>query len=159
MPIPWDNRGEVLDFIGFEYKAKCKEVDWSVSPSMGPNPTTHFNTIYISFKSCVFSKCFNMNYFEICVEIFVIPLPAMYINWDSLLFIVVRGYSLLFVVARTEEIQFLAMRFLWVLWLAAALLYLFLQVKFFRARYYEELPVDRTDDPRAAYLPKRKRRS
>ncbi len=67
--------------------------------------------------------------------------------------------GLLLVVARVEEIQFLAMRFLWVLWAIAAILYILLQVKLFRSRFYEELPIDRSDDPRKAYLPKRKRRS
>jgi hypothetical protein len=67
--------------------------------------------------------------------------------------------GLLLVVARVEEIQFLAMRFLWVLWAIAAVLYILLQVKLFRARFYEELPIQRSDDPRQAYLPKRKRRS
>ncbi len=67
--------------------------------------------------------------------------------------------GLLLVVARVESIQFLAMRFLWVLWAAVAVLFVFLQVRLFRARFYQELPINRSDDPRAAYLPKRKRRS
>lgn len=62
------------------------------------------------------------------------------------------------VVARVEQIQFVAMRALWIVWLAAALLYVVMQFKLFRMRYYEVLPSTRKPDPRAAYLPTRKKR-
>lgn len=64
----------------------------------------------------------------------------------------------LLVGARVEEIQFLAMRFLWVLWGVFLLLYVTFQVKRFRSRYYQVLPSVKQEDPRAAYLPKPKRR-
>lgn len=66
--------------------------------------------------------------------------------------------GLFLVVARVEEIQFLAMRIWWVLWVVAAVLYVFFQIRHFRAQYYQVLPADTSTDPRAAYLPKRKRR-
>ena len=60
------------------------------------------------------------------------------------------------VVSRVEGIQFLAMRFLWGVWLVAALAYLFFQIRQFRARHYEVLPVEVVLDPRDKYLPKKK---
>ena len=68
------------------------------------------------------------------------------------------GIGLVLVICRVEEIQYLAMRFLWVLWGAALLAYLALQVKLYRARYYEVLPNAPVHDARAPYLPKRKKR-
>ena len=65
--------------------------------------------------------------------------------------------GLIMVVARAEEIQFLSMRFLWVIWLALAILFLVLQVRVFRARYYEVVPTVKVDDPLGKYLPGRKR--
>lgn len=66
--------------------------------------------------------------------------------------------GLVLVIARVEEIQYLAMRFLWVLWGAALLAYLFVQVRSFRSRYYEVLPAATVEDARSEYLPKRKKR-
>lgn len=66
--------------------------------------------------------------------------------------------GIVLVVARVEEIQFIAMRFLWVLWIGALAAFLWFQVRQFRARYYRPLPATRTDDPRAAYLPRKKKR-
>lgn len=63
----------------------------------------------------------------------------------------VTGFIL--VVCRVEGIQFLAMRLLWVFWGLALLVYLFFQVRQFRARNYHILPVHRMNDPRAMYLP------
>lgn len=66
--------------------------------------------------------------------------------------------GLFLIVSRAEQIQFLSMRFLWVLWLAAMLIYLLWQVRTYRNRYYEVLPNEPVVDPRSAYLPRRKRR-
>lgn len=65
--------------------------------------------------------------------------------------------GLIMVVARAEQIQYLSMRFLWVLWLAFFLLYLVIQVRLYRARYYMVMPTVQSSDPRERYLPKRKR--
>jgi len=61
--------------------------------------------------------------------------------------------GLVLVVARVEEIQFLAMRLLWVLWWAGVAVYLFFQVRTFRARHCKVLPKERVFDPRDRYLP------
>ena len=66
--------------------------------------------------------------------------------------------GLVLVIARVEEIQYMAMRFLWVLWGAALLGYLFVQYKIYRNRYYEVIPNRPTQDARADYLPKPKKR-
>lgn len=66
--------------------------------------------------------------------------------------------GLFLVVARVEQIQYLAMRFLWLIWILLAVLYVFIQVKRYRARYYEVLPSQTTVDPRVKYLPKQKRK-
>ena len=63
-----------------------------------------------------------------------------------------------FVFSRMESIGYLSIRFWWVLWLIALLLYLFIQVRVFRARHYEILPRESTKDPRSRYLPKRKKK-
>ena len=65
--------------------------------------------------------------------------------------------GLIMVVARAEQIQYLSMRFLWVVWVVLALLYLFLHVRLYRARYYEVLPTMQSEDPREKYLPKSKK--
>ncbi len=65
--------------------------------------------------------------------------------------------GLVLVICRVEEIQYLAMRFLWVLWGAALLAYLFVQYKVYRAKYYEVIPSRPAEDSRAQYLPKRKK--
>ncbi len=66
--------------------------------------------------------------------------------------------GLMLVVARVEEIQYVAMRFLWVVWGAALLAYLFVQYKTYRSRYYEVIASQPVHDHRAPYLPKRKKR-
>lgn len=66
--------------------------------------------------------------------------------------------GLVLVIARVEEIQYLAMRFLWVLWAAALVAYLFVQYKLYRNRYYEVIPNQPVQDARNQYLPKRKKR-
>jgi uncharacterized membrane protein YdcZ (DUF606 family) len=66
--------------------------------------------------------------------------------------------GLVLVISRIEKIQFVAMRFMWVLWALALLLAAFVQFKLFRMRHYEVLPRAVTpDDPRARYLPGKKR--
>lgn len=65
--------------------------------------------------------------------------------------------GLVMVVARAEQIQYLSMRFLWVLWALLLLLYLCLQVRLWRARYYEVVPSVITEDPRGKYLPRQKK--
>ncbi|MBI3816907.1 hypothetical protein HY285_05190, partial [Candidatus Peregrinibacteria bacterium] len=56
--------------------------------------------------------------------------------------------GLVLVVSRVEQIQFLAMRFFWVLWVLALLVYVFVQLRLFRARHYEILPRVSAADPR-----------
>lgn len=65
--------------------------------------------------------------------------------------------GIVMVVSRVEGIGFLAMRFLWVLWAIALALFLIVQIRLFRLRYYEKLPVEGSDDPRDRYLPRRKK--
>lgn len=66
--------------------------------------------------------------------------------------------GLLFTISRVEQIQFLAMRLLWFIWALILVLYVVAQVRAVRMRTYEVLPSVKKDDPRAKYLPKRKRR-
>ncbi len=66
--------------------------------------------------------------------------------------------ALLLTVSRVEGIQYLSMRVLWLVWAVAAILYLFLQFRLFRSRYYEVLPSQAISDPRDKYLPRRKKR-
>lgn len=61
-------------------------------------------------------------------------------------------------VSRAEGIQFLSMRFLWVLWAVFLLLYIFFMWRHFRARHYTVMPRQVVNDPRDAYLPKRKKK-
>jgi len=65
--------------------------------------------------------------------------------------------GLFLVLARVEEVSYVSMRFWWAIWFAALCLYLTLQVRIFRARHYEVLPAERSEDPRAKYLPARKK--
>lgn len=76
-------------------------------------------------------------------------------SWSSVCFwFGVSGAVL--VVSRVEQIQFFAMRFLWVLWFVGVLLFVYFQVKNFRARHYQVLPHAHQEDPRDRYLPGRK---
>ena len=69
------------------------------------------------------------------------------------------GFSgLILTVSRVEQIQFISMRIMWVIWLAFAVLFVVMQMRLYRARYYEVLPKEVSVDPRAKYLPKQKRR-
>lgn len=65
--------------------------------------------------------------------------------------------GLLFVVSRVEGVGFLAMRMWWVAWGILILLYIGVQIRLFRMRYYERLPAEAAHDPRNRYLPKRKK--
>ncbi len=64
--------------------------------------------------------------------------------------------GLFLTVARAEQIQYVSMRFWWVVWLALALLYILIQARLFRARYYQVLPQVKAEDPREKYLPGRR---
>ena len=64
--------------------------------------------------------------------------------------------GLLFVLSRIEQIQYLSMRFLWVLWALCVVLFVLVQIRQYRRRFYKVLPSSSTEDPRAKYLPKRK---
>ncbi|MDD5103456.1 MAG: hypothetical protein PHX93_03580 [Candidatus Peribacteraceae bacterium] len=65
--------------------------------------------------------------------------------------------GLIFVVSRVEGIGFLAMRLWWVIWGIVLALYLGIQLRFFKMRYYEKLPAEVSNDPRDRYLPRRKK--
>lgn len=60
-------------------------------------------------------------------------------------------------VARAEGVSFVSMRFWWVVWLLALALFLVVQVRLWRARHYEVLPGQQVEDPRAKYLPRKKK--
>lgn len=66
--------------------------------------------------------------------------------------------GLILVVSRVEQIQYVAMRFMWVLWVLFLALFLYVQVRSYRNRYYEVIPNQPTVDPRSKYLPKRKKK-
>lgn len=66
--------------------------------------------------------------------------------------------GLLFVVSRVEGIQYISMRVWWIVWALSGLFYVWLQIKKFRARYYEVLPTQSVEDPRSKYLPRKKKR-
>lgn len=65
--------------------------------------------------------------------------------------------GLILVIARVEDIQYLAMRLWWIVWAACIALYVILQIRRYRMRYYQVLPSQSSSDPRDKYLPKRKR--
>jgi hypothetical protein len=65
--------------------------------------------------------------------------------------------GLVFLISRVEGVGFLAMRFWWVAWGAIIALYLGVQIRMFKMRYYEPLPREKGDDTLARYLPKKKR--
>ena len=66
--------------------------------------------------------------------------------------------GLILAVSRAEDISYLSMRFLWVVWAAVFVLYVFIQVRMFRSKHYETIHTERVEDPREKYLPKRKKR-
>ena len=66
--------------------------------------------------------------------------------------------GLILAVSRAEDISYISMRFWWVVWLCAFAFYFYVQVRIFRARHYEKLPKEQTEDPRERYLPNRKKR-
>jgi len=65
--------------------------------------------------------------------------------------------GLIFIISRVEGIGFMAMRLWWVFWGLAIALYLFFQMRIYRARHYQPLPREFTEDPREKYLPHKKR--
>ena len=68
------------------------------------------------------------------------------------------GFSgLILTISRVEQIQFISMRFLWLVWLVIAVLFIAVQWRLFKARHYQVLPKKVSHDPRAKYLPKRKK--
>ncbi len=77
-------------------------------------------------------------------------------SWGTACFwFAVTGFVL--IVARGEGIQYVAMRFWWVLWALAAALFVFVQIRLFRARHYEIIPTVKVVDARDEYLPKAKK--
>ncbi len=64
--------------------------------------------------------------------------------------------GLFLVVSRVEGISYISMRIWWIVWALALLLYLAFQVRRFRAKHYEKMPVEVVLDPRDKYLPKKK---
>lgn len=78
-------------------------------------------------------------------------------SWSSL-FLWFGLIGLVLVVARVERIQYISMRFWWIVWGIAAILSLLVQVRQWRSKHYEILPVQHASDPRDKYLPQRKRK-
>lgn len=77
-------------------------------------------------------------------------------SWSTALFwFGVTG--LFFTVCRVETIQFLSMRLLWLFWVIAAALYVFVQILMFRRRHYTVLERAQVTDERDKYLPKRRK--
>jgi hypothetical protein len=66
--------------------------------------------------------------------------------------------GLILMVCRVEGIQFLATRLLWIMWFALVVVFAFVQARIFMMRNYEVLPRIQASDPRAKYLPGRRRR-
>ncbi len=66
--------------------------------------------------------------------------------------------GLVLIVSRVEKIQFVAMRFLWVIWAVLLVALVLLQYRIYRMRHYELMPRKvAPDDPRAKYLPGKKK--
>jgi len=61
-------------------------------------------------------------------------------------------------VSRAEDISYISMRFWWIVWFGIFSLYVFIQIRLFRARHYKRLPNERVDDPRDKYLPGKNRK-
>lgn len=67
--------------------------------------------------------------------------------------------GLFLVVCRVEGISFVSMRVWWLLWLIALVLYIFIQLKMFKARHYNVVPKSKTEaTQRDKYLPKKKKK-
>lgn len=78
-------------------------------------------------------------------------------SWPTVSF--VFGFvGLILCVSRAESIQYISMRFLWVVWGLLGILYIVFQYRVFQSRHYEILPGTSVRDPRADYLPKRKKK-
>ena len=61
-------------------------------------------------------------------------------------------------VSRAEDISYVSMRFWWIVWFGIFALYIFIQIRLFKARYYKRLSIEQVDDPRDKYLPGKKRK-
>lgn len=66
--------------------------------------------------------------------------------------------ALILAVSRVEGISYVSMRLWWIVWVVMLVVYVFFQVKLFRMRHYEKIATEVLEDPRAKYLPKRKKR-
>jgi amino acid transporter len=66
--------------------------------------------------------------------------------------------GLVLAISRADDISYMSMRFWWVVWIVCLALYLYIQVRVFKAKHYEKIPTENTEDPRKKYLPKKKRR-
>lgn len=76
--------------------------------------------------------------------------PAMF--WFGII-------ALFLTVCRVEGISYLSMRLWWIVLLLAAVAFVAIQYKIFRARHYEIVPQQRvTSDPKERYLPQKKKR-
>lgn len=77
-------------------------------------------------------------------------------SWPTASF--VFGFAaLILVVSRAENIQYLSMRFLWVVWGLLGILYIVFQYRVFKSRHYEVVKSERVEDPRAKYLPRKRK--
>ncbi len=65
--------------------------------------------------------------------------------------------ALILVVSRAESIQYISMPFWWVVWAVLGLLYVTLQYRVFKSRHYEVVKSERVEDPRAKYLPRKRK--
>ena len=66
--------------------------------------------------------------------------------------------GVILVVSRVEGIQYIAMRFWWGVWIVALVAFALLQMRLFKARHYEVVPMAKVMDPREKYLPGKKKR-
>lgn len=67
--------------------------------------------------------------------------------------------GLFLTVCRVEGISYLSMRLWWGVWLIAAVAFVWIQFKMFRARHYEIVPQEKKQaDPKEKYLPQKKKR-
>ena len=57
------------------------------------------------------------------------------------------------IICRVEQIQYFAMRSLWALWFIVVLLYVGLQLWFFKRKHYTVVTKEKKEDPREKYLP------
>jgi len=86
------------------------------------------------------------------------PTKKLSRTWSSALFwLGLVGVFL--VVCRVEEISFLSMRIWWLVWGIITVIYVFVQVKMFRMRHYQVLPMQKSpEEQHNKYLPKKKKK-